>query len=1483
MTNTINENVSSPKFSKKILSSYLRVNCKRQASLYLYKGNSEEGKEKPLGMPPPQQVRAGAGIAGQQGDKWQAKKVEELKRFFGKENVIHSDYNEKSFKYDRFELSEKLEEVQACHFLIEAKFSIVEDFKKQFRLDKLEDIYGNLLEFTEFAPDIIAVYPPNLMDEEIKFKQITHDGKIVPIASDDTRLRLRVIDVKLNSTPSINYYSEVVIYSLALASWLKNQPNGDKFIVVDKPAILAGNYNDSHLHDYVIENLVNQREHKNLFEAFEQDLKIAEAETYLPRIDTFFSKELPEILKAEWELLDWQPTAKCLNCEYLGFPWPSKDNDTKVEPEHCWLKSYKNHLDPDDTKSSSDISFKSVAGLTPSESKILSGRITSLKELASLQSTDEVFTRSRALTLKKHQIIARANSLLKDEVKVISGQGSVNSIASFVNLQICIFIDYDPSTAISYCFAANSSWIEPKTYSKKDEPKKSKQWEKQFIVANDTVEAEKKQFLEFLKYLKEIIKFVNTETNLDNKYQIYLWDDAQYRHLERLMGRHLQSILEDKNLRDLAWFFPPEDILPESDFAALISPICLLSPIINRHFALPIPIYYNLLAVGKYLPVLNAEGEAYFTRNVELRYNDPLSNLVPSERIYEAWSGQGDWHKTSGKITETTATKAKFLSYVKQKIINYKGELEITKVDAPILNRVSQNSKLQPESNLINEFAKLNVKLQQVDSEQSYLLSPEEREEKFLSIRIEHLIDGDQRNQILSKFIEECPEYNNDLDELFVYKISQDSKNSKIKERELGCMLSPEDMPLFALSTLRNLIKQNKFNTNNELKVLEILNIESYQLNTILKDTGFVDIELLSFDRNKLTVIIKPGYKSKLKLFSQLGINLEKNVIIDNFSHDYSSRKIASSLEAIGKPKAARPLIDSDKNIVKNVSEKLKGSGDIKPWQNFWYFAKDMSSSTTDICETSNFHQHLVDHGIKLDDSQKLAWENALTKRLTIIWGPPGTGKSSTLIAIIISHLKNALDENKPLRILITAQNYTAVDNLLYSLLKRNYVVNNNVNIYRVQSAFRINDLDNSLGIVQDIRLKTKQPDEKTLALQNELTSNKTISLVFAPSQQVHNLSVAGFKKDGKNFGRFGKALTHIRAEWFDLVIIDEASQMDVAFSSLILSKAAENAICILAGDDLQLPPIHQAEPPLHQEDLVGSIYSFMTKRHSINSSQLLINRRSNEDIVEFTKEAGYSNGLKSHSPNLSLNIIQNIDLSKPVSWIDKVCFTEKWASILAPEKKVVAIVYDDEESGQINEFEAESIVAMIQCLYGKIGEPKNRLDSEGNLITTETETYDNKDFWSKGVGVVAPHRAQSGRISDLIYDVFSERPDIQVSNEEIKSAVDTVERYQGQERDVIFASFGVGDPDVIINEEEFLFNLNRFNVLVSRATVKVIVFITNSLLKHLSNDEKVLKDSKLIKTYVESFCNYSEEVELPYFNNGNQETKKVLIKYHKT
>lgn len=102
-------------------------------------------------------------------------------------------------------------------------------------------------------------------------------------------------------------------------------------------------------------------------------------------------------------------------------------------------------------------------------------------------------------------------------------------------------------------------------------------------------------------------------------------------------------------------------------------------------------------------------------------------------------------------------------------------------------------------------------------------------------------------------------------------------------------------------------------------------------------------------------------------------------------------------------------------------------------------------------------------------------------------------------------------------------------------------------------------------------------------------------------------------------------------------------------------------------------------------------------------------------------------------------------------------------------------------------------------------------------------------------------------KIVHTLQSVFSNHPP-----EGIRSAVDTVERFQGQQRDVIVASFGIGDPDIVSTEDEFLYNLNRFNVLTSRARVKLIVFVTRPLLEHLSNDVEVLKQSRLLKQFAD-------------------------------
>jgi superfamily I DNA and/or RNA helicase len=77
---------------------------------------------------------------------------------------------------------------------------------------------------------------------------------------------------------------------------------------------------------------------------------------------------------------------------------------------------------------------------------------------------------------------------------------------------------------------------------------------------------------------------------------------------------------------------------------------------------------------------------------------------------------------------------------------------------------------------------------------------------------------------------------------------------------------------------------------------------------------------------------------------------------------------------------------------------------------------------------------------------------------------------------------------------------------------------------------------------------------------------------------------------------------------------------------------------------------------------------------------------------------------------------------------------------------------------------------------------------------------------------------------------------------------VDTVERFQGQEKAVMIASFGLGDVDQIAAEEAFLYSLNRFNVIASRAKAKLIVIMSRRLVDHLPRDRQALAESRLLK-----------------------------------
>jgi superfamily I DNA and/or RNA helicase len=96
-----------------------------------------------------------------------------------------------------------------------------------------------------------------------------------------------------------------------------------------------------------------------------------------------------------------------------------------------------------------------------------------------------------------------------------------------------------------------------------------------------------------------------------------------------------------------------------------------------------------------------------------------------------------------------------------------------------------------------------------------------------------------------------------------------------------------------------------------------------------------------------------------------------------------------------------------------------------------------------------------------------------------------------------------------------------------------------------------------------------------------------------------------------------------------------------------------------------------------------------------------------------------------------------------------------------------------------------------------------------------------------ESVGVVTPHNAQRGVVKNMLVDGYQ------------NLRVDTVERYQGGEADFIIISSTVSDPDYVRIESDFLLNLNRVNVAISRMKKKLVIIASRSIFEFLPQDAK--------------------------------------------
>ena len=416
-----------------------------------------------------------------------------------------------------------------------------------------------------------------------------------------------------------------------------------------------------------------------------------------------------------------------------------------------------------------------------------------------------------------------------------------------------------------------------------------------------------------------------------------------------------------------------------------------------------------------------------------------------------------------------------------------------------------------------------------------------------------------------------------------------------------------------------------------------------------------------------------------------------------------------------------------------------------------------------------------------LNASQEKAVNQVLcAKEVAVVHGPPGTGKTTTLVEAVYETLHR---ENQ---VMVSAQSNTAVDWIAEKLVDRG------ISVLRIGNPTRVNDKMLAFTYERRFEAHSDYPElwqiRKTI---REMTGRLRKS-GREDRERLHNqltklrVRATGLeiRIDTELFTEarviactlVGAASRVLERKRFSSLFIDEAAQAIEAACWIAISRADR---VILAGDHCQLPPtikcIEAARGGLGRTLLEKVV---LHKPETV--SLLKIQYRMHEDIMRFPSRWFYHDELEA-APEVKYRGI--LDFDTPASWID--------TSELDLQEKAVA-----EGTGRLNTGEAELLVRELKNYMERIG------------IRRILEEH--IDF-----GVISPYRAQVHYLRHLLKKEPFFRPCRRLIT------VHTVDGFQGQERDVIMISL------VRANEKGqigFLRDLRRMNVAITRARMKLLI-----------------------------------------------------------